>query len=234
MSIDGERPLRSPEWMTIHEAAMLVGVSSATLRRWSDAGDIRSFTTPGGHRRFSRAAIAGLLPADPATRPTREELERTRERLVRSARRVSRRMAEGAAWSAATDEADRAALAAHGRSIVDGLLIVLDPHHAGELGWSRATGRAAAACGEIAARRGIGLRQTMEAGLHLQTVMIHEVAAAARRYDLDAATTARWLESVAGALHGLLAEVMRGHERYVAGEAPPADPPAADPSAGEP
>ncbi len=115
MSIDGERPVRSSEWMTIHEAAMLVGVSSATLRRWSDAGDIRTFTTPGGHRRFSREAIAGLLPADPSTRPTQEQLEQTRERLIRSVRRVSRRMVDGGAWSNAIDVEDRAALAAHGR-----------------------------------------------------------------------------------------------------------------------
>lgn len=216
MSIDGEHPIRSPEWMSIHEAAMLMGVSSATLRRWSDAGDIRSFTTPGGHRRFSREAIAGLLPADATTQPTAEQLEQTRERLIRSVRRSSRRMADGDAWSSAIDAEDRSALAAHGRRIIDGLFIVLDPNHAGALGWSRATGRAAAACGELAARRGIGLRQTMEAGLHLQTAIVHEVAAAARRYDLDAATTARWLESVTNALYGLLGEVMRGHEAWTA------------------
>lgn len=51
------------EWLTLHEACSLVGVSPATLRRWSDNGDVRTFTTPGGHRRFARSAILGLLPA---------------------------------------------------------------------------------------------------------------------------------------------------------------------------
>ena len=51
------------EWLTLHEACSLVGVSPATLRRWSDNGDISTFTTPGGHRRFAMSAILGLLPA---------------------------------------------------------------------------------------------------------------------------------------------------------------------------
>ncbi len=50
------------EWLTLHEACSLVGVSPATLRRWSDNGDVSTFTTPGGHRRFARSAILGLLP----------------------------------------------------------------------------------------------------------------------------------------------------------------------------
>ena len=57
-----QTPVRE-EWLTLSEACALVGVSPATLRRWSDNGDVRSFTTPGGHRRFSRSAILGLLPA---------------------------------------------------------------------------------------------------------------------------------------------------------------------------
>ena len=49
------------EWLTIRAASALVGVSVATLRRWCDAGLVRVFTTPGGHRRFSRAAVLELV-----------------------------------------------------------------------------------------------------------------------------------------------------------------------------
>ena len=41
-----EAPASRREWLTIHEASDLIGVSPATLRRWSDAGEIRAFTTP--------------------------------------------------------------------------------------------------------------------------------------------------------------------------------------------
>jgi glutamyl-tRNA reductase len=51
------------EWLTVREACELIGVSPATLRRWSDNGEITTFTTPGGHRRIARSAILDLLPA---------------------------------------------------------------------------------------------------------------------------------------------------------------------------
>jgi glutamyl-tRNA reductase len=61
MSNTPQTPVRE-EWLTLHDACSLVGVSPATLRRWSDKGDVSTFTTPGGHRRFARSAILGLLP----------------------------------------------------------------------------------------------------------------------------------------------------------------------------
>ncbi len=40
--------------LTIKEAAQFLGVSSKTLRRWENAGRIKSLRTKGGHRRFYR------------------------------------------------------------------------------------------------------------------------------------------------------------------------------------
>jgi glutamyl-tRNA reductase len=54
-------PQEQSEWLTVHEACALTGVSAATLRRWSDAGDVSAYTTPGGHRRFRRTAILALV-----------------------------------------------------------------------------------------------------------------------------------------------------------------------------
>jgi excisionase family DNA binding protein len=39
---------------TSSQAARYVGVSLATIRRWTDAGHINCYRTPGGQRRFSR------------------------------------------------------------------------------------------------------------------------------------------------------------------------------------
>lgn len=39
---------------TSSEAARFLGVSLATVRRWTDAGHIACYRTPGGQRRFSR------------------------------------------------------------------------------------------------------------------------------------------------------------------------------------
>jgi excisionase family DNA binding protein len=45
------------EWLSLHEAARLLGVHPATLRAWSDKGRIAARRTPGGHRRFKRADL---------------------------------------------------------------------------------------------------------------------------------------------------------------------------------
>jgi len=47
--------------MTLGEASRFLGVDASTLRLWADAGRVPTFRTPGGHRRFARAALEGFL-----------------------------------------------------------------------------------------------------------------------------------------------------------------------------
>ena len=58
-----------PEMLTSSDAARALGVGSSSIKRWTDAGELRSMRTPGGHRRYSiaellRFADARGLPAD--------------------------------------------------------------------------------------------------------------------------------------------------------------------------
>ena len=46
---------------TSSQAARYVGVSLATIRRWTDAGHIHCYRTPGGQRRFSRDQLDGFV-----------------------------------------------------------------------------------------------------------------------------------------------------------------------------
>ena len=46
---------------TSSEAARYLGVSLATVRRWSNDGHLRGYRTPGGQRRFSRDQLDGFL-----------------------------------------------------------------------------------------------------------------------------------------------------------------------------
>ena len=54
------RPL-SRLGLTASEAARHLGVSISTLRRWSDAGHVQSYRTPGGQRRFSVEQLDAFL-----------------------------------------------------------------------------------------------------------------------------------------------------------------------------
>lgn len=43
--------------LTVSQAASELGVSVATVRRWSNAGYLKGYRTPGGQRRFTREQI---------------------------------------------------------------------------------------------------------------------------------------------------------------------------------
>ena len=58
---DENEPLNT-RWITLGQACKLLGVNESTLRRWADAGHVRSFRTPGGHRRFSEEERDNLRP----------------------------------------------------------------------------------------------------------------------------------------------------------------------------
>jgi excisionase family DNA binding protein len=46
---------------TSSQAASYLGVSLATVRRWSNDGHLRGSRTPGGQRRFSRGQLDAFL-----------------------------------------------------------------------------------------------------------------------------------------------------------------------------
>ena len=50
-----------PEVMTPGEVARLFRVDPKTVTRWSNNGNLESFRTPGGHKRFRRDVVLALL-----------------------------------------------------------------------------------------------------------------------------------------------------------------------------
>ena len=54
---------------TSSQAASYLGVSLATVRRWSNSGALRGYRTPGGQRRFSREQLDAFLDSLTAETP---------------------------------------------------------------------------------------------------------------------------------------------------------------------
>ena len=54
---------------TSSQAARYLGVSLATIRRWTDAGHVGCYRTPGGQRRFSRAQLDDFIASMQRTGP---------------------------------------------------------------------------------------------------------------------------------------------------------------------
>jgi excisionase family DNA binding protein len=51
----------SPNLLNISEAATYLGVSAASLRKWSDQGLVPVYRTPGGQRRYSLEDLEGFV-----------------------------------------------------------------------------------------------------------------------------------------------------------------------------
>ena len=58
------------EWLSLREAADLLGMHPATVRLWADRNEIPSRRTSGGHRRFRRTDIEARLRQEIEPRPS--------------------------------------------------------------------------------------------------------------------------------------------------------------------
>ena len=73
MSYQGNRrnAAAPPEWLTLGQAAKYLGVAQSTIRKWTDAGRLPAFKTPGGHRRYRRGDLDAFLErSQPGGAPT--------------------------------------------------------------------------------------------------------------------------------------------------------------------
>ena len=209
------------EWLTVHDACALIGVSSATLRRWSAAGDVQAFTTPGGHRRFARSTILGLLPSARRQRPTLERLGETPQHMTRIYRRHAAQACHGVSWVAGLSEDELEPLRDHGRRIAGALLVFIDAATPEERrpAMLKAVG-AATEYGRIAARGSGEIRETVEAFLRFRMLFLGELAQVARRRGLDTVEATNLLVTATQAIDQQLVALMSGHESELAKDAP--------------
>lgn len=200
------------EWLSLGDASRLLGVSSATVRRWADAGRIRPFTTPGGHRRFSRETLERMLPAARGRRPDLAAAGLTPARLSRVYQRGSVPVVRDAAWLAALSDPDRDAFRQLGRRLAWELIAHLDAtetesrrHHLTE----------ATALAVEYGRRGADLALPMsdvvEGFLAFRRPFLAEIGAVVRRRGFDADEATQLYADAERALDRLLVATMSGH-----------------------
>jgi excisionase family DNA binding protein len=207
-----------PGWVTLTEACRLLGVSPSTVRRWADSGMVRTFVTPGGHRRFSRAGLDALLPARPSGHPSLTALGETPGRMARGYRRATSEGAPVLPWIATLDAERRERFRHHGRVIVSSLIATLDATD--ERTRARHLGEAEAACteyGRLSARDGIAASVTADLFLRYRRPFLDELGALARRRELDAAACSSLIGDATAALDDLLLATLRGWEAAAIG-----------------
>ncbi len=197
----------------------MLGVAPGTLRRWSDDGRVSAFTTPGGHRRYRRAALERLLPSDRAARPLLARSGVTTSRLARAYRQEARRAAHVLPWLDELTDVQRDWFRSHGRLLAEALVEHLDAGNdeSAQSDLVRATDQAAA-YGRMTAGMRISLSQAVEGFLQFRRPFLHQLALFSERRGLDASATTELMESAERAMDRLLIAAMAAHSVDRAGE----------------
>ncbi len=209
------------DWISLGPAARLLGVDPATLRRWATSGRVDAFTTPGGHRRFSRAAIERL----------RDEQEAGKLPLGASPKRIAaayqRRYGGNKPplpqpWLAELAETDRDGFRARGRRMVDAILEYLDaPDAASRTTSLRVAERLGREYGAEAHRLNLPLAEAIAAFLGSREPLLVEIATLASQRGLSAAASGHLFIQAAALLDDVLLTLIDEYGRPSRGPARP-------------
>jgi excisionase family DNA binding protein len=160
-------------WLTLREASRRLDVHPATLRQWADRGRVRSFRTPGGHRRFSAEDVGALLTAPSAQPPA--ELELLQNAALGRARRELGAGRMGAEpWYRLLDPGTRDRFRQLGRELLVLLVRWLTPGAAQDQVVAEAR-RAGQEQGRLAARCGLTTPEAVRAHTRFRDMLIETV-----------------------------------------------------------
>ena len=90
-------------WLSLQEASERLHVHADTLRQWADRGRIRSYRTPGGHRRFDASDVEAIAAQSSPELGLLMYASVGRARMAASAGRLA-----AEPWYASFDEAAKA------------------------------------------------------------------------------------------------------------------------------
>lgn len=178
----------SEEWLSLQKASARIGVSPATLRSWADGGRVKTFRTPGGHRRFRAQDVNSLAAA-----PTRAD---SRWRLLENSALGKAHLAvepkdRHLSWYEALTPNARIAHREIGRKMVRLLIDILSGRVETEGAHARALGKEYA---QLERRLGINLTDAVEGFVFFRSTFLESVMEFGRGIDgLKAAEIVEWL-----------------------------------------
>jgi len=110
------------EWLSLSDAAKLLGVHPSTLRLWSDKGALPVHKTQGGHRRYKRGEILLWAETNSKSRHEALEPEGIMQEVVKNVRmQISEGRLQAESWYQKLDEDARVQYRMGARSLFQGL-----------------------------------------------------------------------------------------------------------------
>lgn len=162
------------EWLSLREAADMLGMHPATVRLWADRNELPSRRTSGGHRRFRRSDIEARLrqEAEPKPNPAAQLLVQSVLGRVRFA--FTDGTLDTLPWYQHFDEDARMAYRQLGRRLLDLLLRTVNDnankeelqHEAIQLGTEY---------GSITRKSGVPVADAVRAFLYFRTLIDESV-----------------------------------------------------------
>jgi excisionase family DNA binding protein len=111
---------RSTEWLSLSDAAEVLGVHPSTVRSWSNEGALPVHRTQGGHRRYLRSELEVWLRSQ---RGEVDELSLLIQNALRNTRfQIGEGRLNAESWYSKLDEEARRQYRESGRALLNGLL----------------------------------------------------------------------------------------------------------------
>jgi len=109
------------KWLSLSDAAKVLGVHPSTVRLWSDKGMLPTHKTQGGHRRYKRDEIS--LWSESNQKSSEIEPERMMQEVIKTVRmQISEGRLQAETWYQKLDEDARAQYRMSARSLFHGLM----------------------------------------------------------------------------------------------------------------
>lgn len=109
------------EWLSLSDAAKVLGVHPSTVRLWSDKGVLPTHKTQGGHRRYKRSEIT--LWSETSRKSSEIEPEGMMNEVIKNVRmQISEGRLEAEPWYKKLDEEARMQYRTSARSLFHGLM----------------------------------------------------------------------------------------------------------------
>jgi excisionase family DNA binding protein len=207
-SVAGDRN----EWLALGPASKLLGVNESTLRRWADEGSVRSFRTPGGHRRFAATDIERLhQPSSDDSVGATDYQSLGNLAVARIRRRLQQGRRHPAGWYQTVDEASRMRLRPLGRRLVSLAADCLEKRLRGNrlTEEARAIGRE---YGLELAQDGVSLRDAVEGFTFFRRSLDETTQQLAHNASLNVEDAAAAWEQVAGLADLVLVAMIEAYE----------------------
>ena len=109
------------KWLSLSDAAQVLGVHPSTVRLWSDKGKLPTHKTQGGHRRYKQGEIS--LWAESNQTSSEIEPERMMQEVIKTVRmQILEGRLQAESWYQKLDEDARTQYRMSGRSLFHGLM----------------------------------------------------------------------------------------------------------------